>query len=604
MKIAKLILKNWKSHESTTLDLGPMTLIRGANNSGKSAIAEAIEFVLTGRSFSTGEAGQGGEALVRVGAKEASIEAVIGDNAELTIARTRNGAGSQATAKTASGRSYAGRQIEEQFARRGWSKDILSAVLRLNRFGWLEPGEQKEFLADILRPDDQPVPNEILDIMRALADEIHPTWSSYVGAGRIDLAGARAVEKDALEARASCSHTLKEIGKPEPPATERPKDAPTEQQIRSKLDKLRVEHSRVLVEKTRLETEWAQKSEKARKLPDLILVEKQKILTVPEEAKCMKEIESESQIQQAEEELAGIRALLAEYKRQLGEIPKVSGKCPTCGAETDCNALRTRIGESAKSVADRVPSLQLIASGRANIADAKLLLRNHREAIIEVDRLKEELAGLNGLALPDVKPLAAKLEELDARIKKGQEVLAEAAAWAQKADAYADAVKQRERLEAGREAADTLARWMGPSGFQSQMAAGKLGPFLEAVNATLETFGYHCTLEMEPYSIRVCRLGAKQSLELDSLSESEKWRFSLGFQAAVAKVTGLKLIVCDCADVLIGPNRSALLKAVVDAGLDQVILLASAVAGSPVPPQFTVFDLELVDGRTKVKKGG
>lgn len=602
MKIETLRLKNWKSHEDTSLQFGAVNLIRGPNNAGKSSVGEAIEFLLTGRCALTGEAGQGGDVVVRVGAKEATIQAQIAGNPALTIMRTRNHAGGQVTL-THSGRSYAGRQVEDMLARRGWSKDILSAALRVNRFAWLDSNEQKELLADLLKPDSEAIPKEIADIMRALASEILPVWSGYIGTGTIDLQGARLVEKDAISARASCTGALKQLGDPEAPP-EKLANAPSADHVIGKLNKLRSEQSKLLAEKARLEESWANASRRWRELPELIAKVKAQILDSKSEADHMKVVENEPQARKAEEELAGIHAVLAEYQRQLAEVPEGSNKCPTCGAEADTDALRKRIGESAKSAKSRIPGLQLVASTGTSARESERILRAHREATVSLGKLEAEQKAAAPADPTQIKPLEKQIAELEERIIKGQQILNQASAYEQKANAYQEAVVRRKRLEDGRAAADTLAKWMGPSGVQAKMSAGKLGPFLEAINGTLEKFGYHCKLEMEPFDIRVSRLATEQSLELGSLSESEKWRFSLAFQAAIAKVTGLNLIVCDGADILVGPNRGALLKAVVGAGIEQVFILASVDRQAQLPPEITVFDLALEAGRTIAKKGG
>lgn len=604
MKIDKLRLKNWKSHEDTTLELGAVNLIRGLNNAGKSSVGEAIEFLLTGRCALTGEAGQGGDAAVRVGAKEATVQAQIAGNPGLTITRTRNHASGQVTLLH-EGRSYVGRQVEDMLSRRGWSKDILSAALRTNRFAWLDPNSQKELLADLLKPDTEKIPEEIREIMRQLASEILPTWSGYVGAGQIDLVGARAVEASAVAARASCTAALKELGKPELPP-ERPSNAPSGEQISTKLTKLRAEQGRLYAQVASLKEKWAEASRRWRELPELISVQRAKILSVDVEAGHMKVVENEPKAREAQEELAGIQALLLEFKRQLAEVPEGSSKCPTCGHETDTDALRERIKNSAKAQESRIPALQLQAATGATARDSERILRAHREATVALGKLEAEQKAGAEPALPDVGPLEKQIAELEERITKGQGVLAEASAYEQKLEAYRSASTRRERLEAGREAADTLAKWMGPSGVQAKMSAGKLGPFVEAINATLGKFGYSCSLEMEPFSLRVCRVGTDSpvQLELDSLSESEKWRWSLAFQAAVAKVSGLNLVVCDGADILVGANRGALIKAVLGAGIEQVFILASVEAKGALPPEVTVFDLAIEAGRTTVKKGG
>jgi len=197
---------------------------------------------------------------------------------------------------------------------------------------------------------------------------------------------------------------------------------------------------------------------------------------------------------------------------------------------------------------------------------------------------------------PDTRGKADQIAKLEERIQNGQKVLADTGRAEEAQRAYQDALSQRQGLETRRAAADILAKWAGPNGAQAQMTAGKLPAFVVQVNQVLEAFGYACEIELEPYSIRTKRVGGDASLELGSLSESEKWRFSLGFQAALARATGVNAIVLDRADILVGTeNRGALLKTVLSLGLDQVFLLASVDKPMPMPSQFTVFDLALND---------
>jgi hypothetical protein len=136
------------------------------------------------------------------------------------------------------------------------------------------------------------------------------------------------------------------------------------------------------------------------------------------------------------------------------------------------------------------------------------------------------------------------------------------------------------------------------------MSAGKIGPFTDAINAVLGRFGYGCTIELDPYSIKTFRVGSNASLELGSLSESENWRWSMTFQTALARATGLNLVVLDRADVLVGPNRGTMLKTILSCELEQVFIMASVDSKAKLPDDFTVFDLSLnQNGETVVEKG-
>src|SRR5690242_7261256 len=139
MFVRKLKLENWRSHKATELEFGTLNLIRGPNASGKTSVAQSLEFLLTGRCLGTDEAGKGASGLIRAGAREAGVEGLLSRNASeksvnsaLTLSRSRSVSGSQCIAKF-NGKAYAGRQVEEFLSKWDWSKAGLSCVLRAGR---------------------------------------------------------------------------------------------------------------------------------------------------------------------------------------------------------------------------------------------------------------------------------------------------------------------------------------------------------------------------------------------------------------------------------------------------------------------------------------
>jgi len=594
MYIKSLSLTDWKSHKSTKFTFGKINLIRGSNNVGKSSVAEAIEYLLTGRCDSTDDAGRGGDALIRAGSKRASVEATIGGNHELTLQRERNHAGTSVIASY-NGRQYVGRQFDEFMAKWGYSRDVMSAAMRGSRFLSLPPGAQKELLADVLRPEAAKVPPEIQEAMGQC-------FAGFV-LEEIDLDGARELEERATKLRAECTAALRELGEPEK-VEERPKGAPTSAEVEKKLGSLRAEMMALTREKERIENDWATRCERRRAVPAEIAALEKRILSEADEKKYLEAIEHEGETNRAAQELRKVNLQIEDLEHQIKTANAKAGKCPTCGHETDTEELTKRFQDSVAALRSRIPGLAATADKYPHASESHVSLAGHREAVVSVEKLRKELADLRDFkpdVLPDTKAHQEKIEELEARIQKGQTVLSGIVAHAERLSAFAAARDKRAELESRRASADALAKYCGSGGVQAQMSSGKIGPFTDSINATLGKFGYACQFSLDPYGIEVARAGVPFLTGIDSLSESEAWRFSLAFQVALAKASGLNLVCLDRCDVLVGANRSTLLQTVLSCELEQVFLMASVDTKVKLPDSVCVFDLELNErGETEV----
>lgn len=116
--IRSIILENFMAHERTELELGPgITALTGANNTGKSAVVEALRCVTTNPSFSH---------CIRHGAREARVTVVLGDGAKVVWIRKKRSAGYEITLP---GRN----EPEEPFWKlQGKVPDEVRALLRLD----------------------------------------------------------------------------------------------------------------------------------------------------------------------------------------------------------------------------------------------------------------------------------------------------------------------------------------------------------------------------------------------------------------------------------------------------------------------------------------
>ncbi len=77
MRILRLALKNFRSHQETVLNLDRFNFVRGPNGCGKSSIRMALEYLFTGQCQMTDGAGRGAEALIRAGAKELEVSVTL-----------------------------------------------------------------------------------------------------------------------------------------------------------------------------------------------------------------------------------------------------------------------------------------------------------------------------------------------------------------------------------------------------------------------------------------------------------------------------------------------------------------------------------------------
>jgi len=124
-----------------------------------------------------------------------------------------------------------------------------------------------------------------------------------------------------------------------------------------------------------------------------------------------------------------------------------------------------------------------------------------------------------------------------------------------------------------------------------------MGSFTEDLNRHLAVFGYSCTIALDPFEIRVS--GSKDnhfSLPLKHLSESERFRFGVALQIALAMVTSLRFVVIDRTDVLDKEKRRMLTSLLVSSALDEAIVLATSEEAQPLSVPNGVRFLGLVEG--------
>jgi chromosome segregation ATPase len=583
MKILTLTLKNFRSHQETILDLDRFNFVRGPNASGKSSIQMALEFLFTGRCAMTDAAGRGAEALIRAGEKELEVSATL-ENGEM-ICRRRT---PRSHIVELNGNRVPVDAAEASLKKRFGSADVLSAVLNAGRFIEMSEAEQKRFLAQVVDAGKVDIPEEIVEALRAMNEE-QPKLTC--------VADIEVAHRRFYDLRTEASRTVKALGQMDKPDI--PLDLPSVQEVKKKLEDLRQQKERLVAQKAEADATWEGAQARLKQLQAEIEEASSEILSPSQEQELL---QLESQRDDAEKLRQELTDLIAEQKAvetSVAALDGLKGKCPSC---------RQPISDEAKAVEmeslrERLADIEALIQGAkeelneyAEMETAISRLGGHRKALAQRTKLADEQTKLRGVQRPNVGDLESRMTILVERINKGERLLEKAQQLENAKERWKMYVGEKSSLETKIGLLDRLTEFFGPTGAVMGKSCGRIGSFTEDLNRHLAAFGYTCNIALEPFEIRVIssnddRLGFSQK----HLSESERFRFSVAFQIALAIVTGLRFVVIDRADLLDKERRKTLTGLLVNSGLDQAIVLATSEEAPPsVVPQSVKF-LSLVE---------
>lgn len=630
MKIETLHLKDFRCHKDSQLTLDKLTLITGGNASGKSSIAAGIEFLLTGRAMPfTDSAGRGADDLIRIGAAEFTVKAKIG---QVNLTRHKS---ARAHTLEVNGRPGELRQLQQKiYEGLKVPADVLSGVLNAGRFIDMDEKEQKALLANVLASDKAKITPEILSAMESINMDVHAL--AEMSLSEIDY-----LYKDFYDQRTEANRDIKSLGKMDPP--ELPEDMPDGSMVRETLAQRNNELINASNERTRMEERHnsalrarertAEDRRNKRSMANLRILNKDTEEELQATSTHVKEFTDLSRRKSTlentltsmiaafnkgvitaqvsfREKLQGISQRIVEAEESIEAISSLpEADCPLCHQEMTPEkkeALLDKYRETitnlreerdAASLPDQQETPQIqqqrrelesVNSELERIGDpiaAEQKLRVHREAVVEVSRYDLEQRQEKAIADPDYSSLDKKIKDLRERIAKGSEVLAAIQAAESKQEAYdrhTDMVKQ---LEEKVQTLDRLIEYFGPNGVKASMVGDKIGPFTENMNRSLGAFGYTVSFTIEPYLFIVGRHQDGSMRALRQLAESERFRFGVAFQIALAKATGLNFVLVDRADVLEPNARVALSGMLLESGLDQAIVLSTTDPERPVPEE-------------------
>src|SRR6266849_7776735 len=580
MKIMTLTLKNFRSHQETVLDLDRFNFVRGPNASGKSSIQMALEYLFTGRCEITDAAGRGAESLIRTGAKELEVSATL-EGGE-TICRRRT---PRSHIVELDGNRVPVDAAEASLEKRLGSADVLSAVLNAGRFIEMSEAEQKRLLAQVVDAGKVDIPEDIGNTLRAMNEE-QPRLTC--------VADIEAAHRRFYDLRTDASRSLKAVGQMEKPDI--PSDLPSVHEVKKKLEELRQQKERLIAQKAEADTSWESAQARLKQLQAEIEEASSEILSPRQEQELLQLESQRDHVEKLRQELTDLIAEQKAVETSLATAQGLKDKCPTCGQPISDEAKAVEMA----SLRERLANIEGLIQGTreelneyTEIEVATPRLERHRKALAKRAKLVQEQSKLQAVQRPNDDALESRMTILVERINKGERVLEKAQQGESTRDRWEWHVREKSALETRIGLLEMLTEFFGPNGAIMRQSSGQIGSFTESLNRHLKGFGYTCDFTLNPFEIVVMFSTGLGPLPLKHLAESERFRFGIAFQLALATVTGIRFVVIDRADVLDKVRRKLLTGLLLKSDLDQAIVLATGEEPSPtaIPPGVKFFDL-------------
>ena len=207
----------------------------------------------------------------------------------------------------------------------------------------------------------------------------------------------------------------------------------------------------------------------------------------------------------------------------------------------------------------------------------------NRRWVEELTAAEKKLAALDEAlekepAKDETGSLEAELKITSDRIETGKGILEEAQGWIVRKKEIEKVAKQRAVLEQRKTYLEQLCKFFGPKGVKVSLIGEKLEEFEKSVNKYLRAFGFSLMIQAEPWTIAVSEYEtahANNSRSIRRLSRSERFRLGIALQIAIAKITGINMVVIDTSELLTPEVRATMVKMLAGAELDQALVFAT-----------------------------
>ena len=526
-----LTLRNFKCHTLTEFDLLKFNVFVGPNGTGKTSILDAITFALLGQNRLTAANGNGSQLMIQSmnghNAKEFVIDLVFNDGLKLSsVKRTRGEkshavevvAGQDVSAKVDQGKELILRSL-------GIAEETLLALLDPKPILSRNADDQKETLLRILRPAEFVISEALraAGVLRIVSIEHLDVVHRDLKEGKL-----RDLRRDKREYEAK---------KLEMPVW--PFEGWTEEQIAKNLATRKAERDT-------LQREHGELTQKLAMLDSMPVLPEGARDRLRDQQLRLTELEKDSQTFQADR--SAIEQRIAQAKREFAKIATQEIKrhdCPTCTCPID--QMRTQqAAERERLLRERTVAEEDLI--RLNV-DTEAMQRSLRDTRADVQELQQAIArydaaakfteGTDRAALAVVlHNVKADLERLTAAVEKGERCM--------------DQIKQyhRDKLQVETE----TKRWL-------DLAQNKI-PVIEAAIRELEWMREktlsggtsellkHMNEFLGPFHMGQVNYTGDQFVvdgkPASALSRGQGGMFfEAAFLVAVAKITGLPLILFD-----------------------------------------------------------
>lgn len=616
MKLQHLELYNFGGYEGASLRFAPVTVICGLNDNGKSTIGEAIRYALTGRARGIDGRGAGADGVIRSGRPSMGVKLTCEvDGSELITTRQK------ARGKPA---VIAGAPATDP--------DVIQAVLDAPYFLALPAARQAEILlqtgrvtmttAEILAEA------EAMSVSAPAREILGEGISARLPAGVETVAAAVLDDlyKSAYEQRAGSKKSLRE----------REAKLPAEPPVEADDEEIAALEAKVSDARNRAaacDRAIAERHERQR----LAREAEGELARVNGELAQMGPAPEQGSLLPSADKLGDLRTGIAEGERatakaqaQLDAAVKLADEAKTAEA-----GLRGALeqAEAGSTICDgsiasgracplaKAPDAQAISVLRQQVSAAQQHLAQaqskERTARTAWQQATQETTRLRG-QLQDAEKAAAKSEgagearraELEhqrdriaAKLEEAAGLGEQIAEWESQGgaalaairtaeDAYRAAMSRGdaavryqadqaaiEALRADVEVWEELVPALEPRGILARILARKLSPFTGRVNALLARLSeYRIQVRAERgVSVEIVRPDLADPLPPERLSRSAQLRLGVAIGAAISIASGLRLLVVDEVDALIGELRANAWDALTDPalGLDSVVIILS-----------------------------
>lgn len=590
MKIKRLTLSNFSSHVASTVPFDkPISIVVGSLNAGKSSLLQAIEYALCGVCSYYRKRTDDRSELLYHSDKMASESMMVDLLMDVGHIRRTRAADRTETYEWNTQVQPTVSALDTKIADAlRVPKTVVSAVLNTTDFFSLEPADQKELVIGLIGA-------EITDEKVRALFTAEPEALQMIGTKLISLVHLQNAYDYAYSRRTDVGRELKELKPPDPP--EGP--APPIDRIRALLTQYETELQGMIGDKGRLEGSAA--GGNGRQAMEIRKAALQKALkdvpTEQQKAGLKKNLEAaveahDAAIREADKitgATMNLQAQIVSRESNIKLLTKFNGRCvagdhPCPAPAADMAAALVSQQASQKELAEKWNEAQQrmkdatrkrddltpIRQAETALNECASLMRVSKQYEEELKQLEKELAKPAPVQ-PDlagkVTELETKIADMRKRITTGRAKLEEAASWIERSRQVAAVAERRRTLEIEHRHLDSLCQFFGPKGVKVQLIDERVNRFVETINRYLQAFEFQLTMTVDPWQI------SARGRPLNRLSDSERFRLGVAFQIAIAKMTGLNIVVCDRTEMLTPQVFAKMMHMLMSAELDQVILI-------------------------------